>query len=97
CCGDSGTLRVRQTNAKTGSLPGKQIMIAVITGFVAGIVHVWSGPDHLAAIAPLPARKPRRAWLPGARWGPGHSAGVAVGGLVSLWLRVVLPLHLLSP
>ena len=96
CCEDSGTLRVRQTNAKTGSLPGKQIMIAVITGFVAGIVHVWSGPDHLAAIAPLAARKPRRAWLLGARWGLGHSAGVAVVGLFSLWLRDLLPLNLLS-
>ena len=72
-------------------------MIAAITGFVAGSVHVWSGPDHLAAIAPLAARKKRGyGWLPGARWGVGHSAGVALVGLLSLWLRDLLPVDLLS-
>jgi ABC-type nickel/cobalt efflux system permease component RcnA len=71
-------------------------MIAAITGVVAGIIHVWSGPDHLAAIAPLAARRPSRAWIPGARWGLGHSAGVGVVGLLSLWLRDRLPVDLLS-
>jgi ABC-type nickel/cobalt efflux system permease component RcnA len=71
-------------------------MIAALTGLIAGLIHVWSGPDHLAAIAPLAARQPQRAWLPGARWGFGHSAGVAVIGLLSLWLRDLLPLELLS-
>ena len=71
-------------------------MIAAITGFLAGTIHVWSGPDHLAAIAPLAVRKQRRGWLPGARWGLGHSAGVAVVGLLSLWLRDLLPVNLLS-
>jgi len=71
-------------------------MIAAITGIVAGTIHVWSGPDHLAAIAPLAARKPRQAWIPGARWGLGHSAGVTVVGLVSLWLRDLLPVNLIS-
>ncbi len=71
-------------------------MIAAITGLIAGLVHVWSGPDHLAAIAPLAARRPERAWIPGARWGFGHSAGVAVIGLLSLWLRNLLPVELLS-
>ncbi len=71
-------------------------MIAAITGFLAGTIHVWSGPDHLAAIAPLSVRNPHRAWIPGARWGLGHSAGVGVIGLLSLWLRSHLPIDLLS-
>jgi sulfite exporter TauE/SafE len=71
-------------------------MIAAITGLIAGILHVWSGPDHLAAIAPLALRRSSRSWLPGVRWGLGHSAGVAVVGLVSLWLRDLLPVSLLS-
>lgn len=71
-------------------------MISILTGLVAGAVHVWSGPDHLAAIAPLAVRRPQRAWLPGARWGFGHSAGVGVIGLLSLWLRDWLPVDLLS-
>src|SRR5580765_6930289 len=60
-------------------------MIAALTGAIAGAVHVWSGPDHLAAIAPLAVRRPRRAWLPGMRWGLGHSAGVGLIGLLSSW------------
>ena len=71
-------------------------MIAVITGLIAGIIHVWSGPDHLAAIAPLAVRKHKRAWVPGVRWGLGHSAGVAVVGLLSLLLRDLIPVDLLS-
>jgi ABC-type nickel/cobalt efflux system permease component RcnA len=71
-------------------------MFAIVTGLIAGTLHVWSGPDHLAAVAPLAVRQPRRAWVPGFRWGSGHSAGVAVVGLLSLWLRDRLPVELLS-
>jgi len=71
-------------------------MIAVVTGLIAGTVHVLTGPDHLTAVAPLAVRRPRRAWLPGLRWGLGHSAGVAVVGLLSLWLRDLIPVNLLS-
>ena len=71
-------------------------MISVLTGLVAGAVHVVSGPDHLTAVAPLAVRRPQRAWLPGLRWGLGHSAGVALVGLLSLWLRDLIPVDLLS-
>jgi hypothetical protein len=71
-------------------------MIAAITGIIAGTVHVLTGPDHLTAIAPLAVRRPKGAWVPGVRWGFGHSAGVAVVGLLSLWLREKLPLDWLS-
>jgi hypothetical protein len=71
-------------------------MIALFSGLLAGTIHVWSGPDHLAAIAPLATRYPKRAWLPGVRWGLGHSAGVAVVGLAALLLREWLPLAAMS-
>jgi len=71
-------------------------MIAVLTGLIAGAVHVVTGPDHLTAVAPLAVRRPRRAWLPGVRWGLGHSAGVTLVGLLSLWLRDLIPVDLLS-
>ncbi len=72
-------------------------MIAPLaTGLVAGAVHVWSGPDHLVAIAPLSVRQPRRAWVPGVRWGIGHSAGVGIVGGLSLLLRDLLPVEQLS-
>jgi len=71
-------------------------MIAILSGLIAGAGHVWAGPDHLAAIAPLAVRHPRRSWLPGLRWGIGHSAGVAAIGILSLMLRELLPVDLLS-
>jgi ABC-type nickel/cobalt efflux system permease component RcnA len=66
------------------------------TGLISGITHVLSGPDHLAAIAPLAVRRPKKSWVPGMRWGIGHSAGVGVIGLLSLWLRDLIPLKLIS-
>lgn len=71
-------------------------MFAVLTGLVAGAVHVVTGPDHLTAVAPLAVRRPNRAWLPGMRWGLGHSAGVAVVGLLALWLKDLIPVDWVS-
>jgi len=72
------------------------MLIAAVSGLIAGLTHVLSGPDHLAAIAPLAVRRPKAAWVPGMRWGIGHSAGVALIGLLSLCLRDVLPVKLIS-
>src|SRR4051812_24176874 len=71
-------------------------MISVIAGLLAGSLHVFSGPDHLAAIAPLAINVRRRAWITGLRWGVGHSAGVLVVGILSLLLRDLLPLESIS-
>jgi hypothetical protein len=71
-------------------------VIAVLTGLVAGLVHVASGPDHLAAVAPLALRTQRRSWLTGVHWAGGHASGVLVLGCLSLWLRSALPLDLIS-
>jgi len=62
-------------------------MIEIIAGLLAGALHVWSGPDHLAALAPLAVRQGRRSWAIGARWGVGHSVGVALVALLALWAR----------
>lgn len=71
-------------------------MFVFLTGLLAGFIHVWTGPDHLTAVAPLAVRQPRRAWVPGVRWGFGHSTGVAVVGLLSLLLRDLIPVAWLS-
>src|SRR5437870_4960317 len=71
-------------------------MIVLIAGFSAGSIHVLSGPDHLTAIAPLVTRQPRGSWIAGFRWGLGHSAGVATIGLLSLFLRGLIPIDFIS-
>lgn len=68
---------------------------AAWTGLAAGLLHVVSGPDHLAAVAPLSVRRHRAAWLTGCRWGIGHSAGVGLVALLLFALREVMPLPLL--
>ena len=71
-------------------------MIAIFSGLIAGLIHVLSGPDHLAAVAPLTIQGGQRGWVTGWRWGCGHAAGVIAVGLLSLGLRGLLPLDLLA-
>lgn len=66
-------------------------MLTIITGALAGLVHVLSGPDHLAAVAPLAASDRERGWIAGWTWGIGHAAGVVVVAIVAVLLRDVLP------
>jgi hypothetical protein len=72
------------------------VMLIILAGITAGVIHVFSGPDHLAAIAPLAMKHERGAWLTGLRWGLGHASGVAFVGILSLILRDILPLDLIS-
>jgi NADH dehydrogenase FAD-containing subunit len=67
-----------------------------LAGLLAGFVHVLSGPDHLAAIAPYAVEGKTRAWKTGVRWGMGHSAGVLGVGLLALLARHALSLEALS-
>lgn len=70
-------------------------MTLALAGLVAGAVHVLSGPDHLAAIAPYAVADKARSWRTGVRWGLGHSAGVLGVGLLVLLTRQVLPVEAL--
>jgi len=67
------------------------LLAAAAAGLVAGLVHVVAGPDHLAAVAPLTAARPKSGWRVGATWGVGHSLGVAALAAMALaarsWLR----------
>ena len=72
------------------------IIIAAFTGLIAGAIHVWTGPDHLAAVAPLAMRRVKASWLPGARWGLGHSAGVALVGLLLLAVKDMISVDWIS-
>jgi ABC-type nickel/cobalt efflux system permease component RcnA len=73
-----------------------ELFTVILAGLVAGAVHALSGPDHLAAVAPLTLSNRQRAALIGILWGLGHAAGVAVIGAVVFLLRGLLNLELLS-
>jgi len=71
-------------------------LLIIGAGIGVGLVHVFSGPDHLVAIAPLAMKRVKGAWLTGLRWGAGHASGVAFVGILSLLLRGLLPVNLIS-
>lgn len=66
-------------------------MLTAITGLLAGLFHVLSGPDHLAAVAPLAAADRRRGWISGWTWGMGHASGVVMVAVIAVLVRDALP------
>jgi hydrogenase/urease accessory protein HupE len=64
-------------------------------GLLAGCLHTLTGPDHLAALAPLTVG-PSRAQnaLMGALWGCGHNTGQMLFGLVFVLLKDKLPFNM---
>lgn len=71
-------------------------MFAILAGLTAGLVHVFSGPDHLAAVAPLATGGHGGHWKAGLQWGLGHTAGVLMIGVLLLAFRQLLPIDALS-
>ena len=71
-------------------------MSAFSAGLAAGLLHVFAGPDHLAAVAPLTADSDRAHWRTGLQWGIGHTSGVVVIACLLLLIRAQLPLDAIS-
>ncbi len=71
-------------------------MFAFLAGTAAGLLHVFSGPDHLAAVAPLASDRERDHWLTGLQWGIGHTLGVLLIAGLLLLLKEQLPLDAIS-
>ena len=72
-------------------------MLAILAGGAAGLLHVLSGPDHLAAVAPISLQGREQSWKTGFRWGLGHAGGVVLVGVLSLLLRELLPVTFSHP
>ncbi|KAL9244849.1 hypothetical protein vseg_018570 [Gypsophila vaccaria] len=65
-----------------------ELLNSAWTGFFAGCLHTLSGPDHLAALAPLSIGCSRmESAAVGALWGCGHDAGQLIFGLLFLLLK----------
>lgn len=71
-------------------------MFVFLAGYAAGLLHVFSGPDHLAAVAPLASDRERGQWLTGLRWGIGHFMGVLLIAALLLLVKEQLPLDAIS-
>jgi hypothetical protein len=69
---------------------------SIAAGGAAGAVHVISGPDHLAALAPMSVHSPRKAARTGASWGLGHGLGVVVLGGLGQLAKGYIDIHQVS-
>jgi Cd2+/Zn2+-exporting ATPase len=62
---------------------------------LAGVLHTLTGPDHLAALAPLTIGRSRaQSTLLGGLWGCGHNTGQILFGMVFLVLRDRLSMNM---
>ncbi|XP_073310346.1 chloroplast protein FOR GROWTH AND FERTILITY 2-like [Primulina huaijiensis] len=78
------------------SLIRSELLSSAWTGFFAGCLHTLSGPDHLAALAPLSIGCTRmESAAVGALWGCGHDAGQLIFGLLFLLLKDRLHIEIL--
>jgi hypothetical protein len=66
-------------------------VLILLTGALAGFVHVLAGPDHLAAVTPMAVAGRERGWVSGWTWGVGHASGVVLVAMLAVLLRNVLP------
>jgi len=65
-------------------------VVAGFAGLAVGALHTFSGPDHLAGLAPLvigQRRSTLAAFGLGALWGSGHATGQILIGLACLMVR----------
>lgn len=70
--------------------------LPLFAGIAASVLHVVSGPDHLAAVTPLAIETRRKVWKIGLFWGFGHLTGMLIIGLLFLLFREYLPLEKIS-
>jgi ABC-type nickel/cobalt efflux system permease component RcnA len=74
-----------------------ELLLAALTGLVAGAAHTFLGPDHLAAVAPLSIdRRTTAAWRVGLCWGAGHAGGAWLLALAAIGARAALPIDVVS-
>lgn len=69
---------------------------AALAGIAAGMVHVLSGPDHLAAVLPFSVSAPKRALRTGMVWGLGHGLGVVLLGALFMATRASIDVDVVS-
>jgi ABC-type nickel/cobalt efflux system permease component RcnA len=72
------------------------MLFAFTSGLLAAMLHVISGPDHLAAVTPFAIARKKKAWKIGLVWGLAHLTGMVVIGLLFLLFREAIPVEEIS-
>ena len=69
---------------------------ALTAGLLASILHVITGPDHLAAVLPFAIETKRKAWKIGLSWGIGHLVGMIAIGVLFVLFKEIIPVEKIS-
>lgn len=72
------------------------IIFPLLAGTLASMLHVISGPDHLAAVTPLVIETKRKYWKIGLVWGLGHLLGMLLIGILFLLFKDFIPVEAIS-
>jgi len=72
------------------------MLIIFLTGLVASMAHVVTGPDHLAAVTPLAIDSRKKSWIVGFSWGFGHTIGMLLIGLVFILFKEFISIDAIS-
>jgi sulfite exporter TauE/SafE len=70
--------------------------IPIIMGIFASMLHVWTGPDHLAAVTPLVFDSKKNHWQIGGAWGLGHLLGMLLIGGLYYMFKAYIPVDRIS-
>jgi len=73
-----------------------QDQFPLIAGLLTAIIHVITGPDHLAAVLPFAIESKRKAWKVGLFWGVGHLMGMVSIGVLFLIFKDLIPIDTIS-
>jgi ABC-type nickel/cobalt efflux system permease component RcnA len=71
-------------------------MLTFLTGLIASVAHVATGPDHLAAVTPLAIDSRKKSWIVGFAWGLGHTIGMLLIGMLFILFKEYLPIEAIS-
>ncbi len=72
------------------------VTFSLTAGIIASILHVITGPDHLAAVVPFAIESKRKAWKIGLFWGIGHLVGMLFIGILFLVFKDLIPIESIS-
>ena len=70
--------------------------LSLTAGLLASILHVITGPDHLAAVLPFAIESKKKAWKIGLAWGIGHLLGMITIGLLFVLFKELIPIKKIS-
>ncbi len=68
----------------------------IYAGLIAAMLHVITGPDHLAAVTPFAIESKKKAWKVGVFWGLGHLFGMSLIGVLFLLFEEFIPIEKIS-